>query len=190
MTRRLGLALIATLALTLVLGDVALADHLHAVCFVEAQPSAKLDQGYTLSVRLVSTDNKPVNSATVAFYETTDFFGKRDMLLGTVTTDGQGHAALAYLPASTGAHEIVVRFAGRDHYAATEGRTTFVAEIAAEPYVIDPAPLTAFTSKVPYVVGAVVLAVWALIAFALIGTARGVTSGARNDTMVRKGDIA
>ncbi len=186
--RRLACITIATLALMLATGGVALADHLHPVCFVEAKPSATLAQGYVLDVHLVTTDNRPVNDATVRFYEVIDLFGKRPMLLGSAITDGQGRGSLSYLPAATGSHEIVVRFAGKDHYVAAEGRTTFQAEIAAETYVVQPAPLSAFSSKVPYGVGVLVLAVWALIAFALIGTARGVIGGARSK--IRKGDTA
>jgi hypothetical protein len=186
--QQLRILLAATLGLTLLLGNVAVADHQRAICFVEARASTRLELGYVLDARLVTTDGRPVNEATVRFYESVDFFGTREMLLGSAMTDGQGRASFTYLPAQVGTHEIIVKFAGRDHFLATTGRTTLLAEVAAEPYVVEPAPLASFTAKVPYAVGSLVLAVWALIGFALIGTARGVIGGARSN--IRKGDTA
>ena len=181
---------LASLAALLLLANVAIAaDPVRAICFVDVKPSAKLEQGYTINVRLLVTQTQPVAGAMVHLYEVVDLFGSKEMLIGMVTTDGQGQGSLNYLPAQRGAHEIVARFPGMPGYATTEGRTTFQAEIAAPPYVVEPAPLADFTSKVPYAVGALVLAVWALIAYVLIGTARGITSGARIKNN-RKGNLA
>lgn len=185
---RLRLLLAATIASTFLLGNAALADHQRAICIVEARASTRLEQGYVLEARLVTADGRPVNEATVRFYEMVDFFGRREMLLGSAVTDGQGRVSFSYLPARIGSHEIVVKFSGRDHFGATTGRTTLLAEVAAEPYVVEPAPLAAFTGKVPFAAGSIVLGVWTLIAFALISTARGVIGGAR--TTIRKGDTA
>jgi len=180
MIRRLCLRSALAAALFMMFANLALAaDPVHAICFVDAKPSAKLEQGYTIGVRLLVTQTQPVAGAMVHLYEVVDLFGSKEMLIGMVTTDGQGQGSLNYLPAQRGSHEIVARFPGMPGYASTEGRTTFQADIAAPPYVVEPAPLVDFTSKVPYAVGALVLAVWGLIAYALIGTARGITSGAR-----------
>lgn len=165
------------------------ADPLRVICFVDAQPSPKLEQGYTLGVRLLVTQTQGVAGATVRLYEIVDLFGKKEMFIGTATTDGQGRASLNYLPAKVGPHEIVARFPGMPGYSAAEGRATFQADVAAPAYVVEPAPLASFTSKVPYAVGTLVLAVWGLIAYALIGTARGITSGARINNN-RKGNLA
>lgn len=190
MIRRLCLRSSLVVALLALFANIALAaDPVHAICFVEVKPSAKLEQGYTIGVRLLVTQTQPVAAAMVHIYEVVDLFGSKEVLIGMVTTDGQGQASLNYLPAQRGSHEIVARFPGMPGYASTEGRTTFQAEIAAPPYVVEPAPLADFTSKVPYAVGALVLAVWGLIAYALIGTARGITSGARIKNN-RKGNLA
>lgn len=188
MARRLGMAVGVALVVTLLLGDVALADHLRTVCDVHATASAKLEQGYVLDVRLRTTDGRPVNEATVRFYEVVELLGAREMLIATGTTDGQGNASTTYLPARTGQHEIVVRFAGRDHFTRAEGRASFEATVAAPPYRPETGALSSFTAVLPYGVGAVVLGVWALIAFALFGTARGVLRGAHDHA--EKGDIA
>jgi hypothetical protein len=177
--RRPAAVLAATLALTLAFGGVALADHVKAICEVRATASAKLEQGYVLSVHLTTSDGRPVNETEVSFYEKVQLFGEREMYLGSAKTDGQGQAAFTYLPARLGAHEILARSARKDHFLAAEGRTTFEATVAARPYRPEPAPLAAFTAAVPFGVGALVLAVWALLAFAILGTARGVLRGAR-----------
>jgi hypothetical protein len=184
-SRRIAMGVVAAITTILLLGGLALAADVRVICFIDVKPSAKLEQGYAIGIRVVSTDDKPVNEATVRVYEIVDFYGKHEMPLGSTVTDGQGRASLNYLPARTGSHELVARFAGKTGYVATEGHATFQAELAAEPYVVEPPPLAAFTSKVPYAVGALVLAVWGLIGYALIGTVRGVIGGARNSQ--RKG---
>lgn len=190
MARRVGLAAAPAVAVAtmLALGGIALADHVRAVCQVSATASVKPDQGYVLGVRLTTTEGRPVSEATVRLYEVVELFGTREMLVGTARTDGQGNASLLYLPARTGTHQIVVRFPGRDHVAAAEGRTSFEATVAAPPYRPETPALASFSAAVPYAVGLVVLSVWALIAFALFGTARGVRRGARD--YAQKGDIA
>ena len=152
-------------------------------------PAAKLAQGYALEVHLSSPDGTPLNEAAVAYYEVVDLFGERLMAVGSSRTDGQGDARLLYLPAQLGPHEIVVRAAGRGPVTPAEARMTFDAQVAASPYRSTPAPLAAFTAALPIVVGGLVLVVWALIAFAFLGTARGVLGGAR-DHAHEKGDLA
>lgn len=189
MTRRMrGTIVAAVVGLMLVFGNVALADHLKAICDVHAVASAKLDQGYILDVRLHTSDNKPVNETAVRFYQVVDFFGQREEYLGTTVTDGQGGAAFAFLPATLGHTEIVARSAAKDHFAAAEGRTVFEATVAAPAYRPETVVLSGFTKVVTGGVGAVVLVVWLLIGFALITTARGVRRGARD--LEAKGDHA
>ena len=146
---------------------------------VTAQPLEKVEHGYALQVNVVAPDGKPVPDAQVKFFELVDLFGTREMLLDVATTDGRGIATYGYLPAHPGAHPIVVRFAGRDRtLTAGEGRMTFEATVSAE----RPAParsgFAAFSDKVPYAAGLLVLTVWGLIGFALMATARGVIGAA------------
>ena len=170
-------------------GGVASADHVQAIAEVKVDHAEKLEKGYVLSVKLRGSDGKPLNTATVRFYETVEIFGPREMLIATAATDGQGNASVPYLPARLGQHEIIVRFPGRDHVAATVTKHTFDATVAAAPYRQATKPLAAFSANVPYGVGVIVLSVWALIAFALFGTVRGVLRGGR-DRAIRKGDTA
>lgn len=151
--------------------------------------SDKPEQGYVLAVHLSMPDGKPLNEATVRYYEVVDLFGQREMVIGESTTDGQGQSSLLYLPAQLGPHEVIARSVRRGSVTSGEARTTFEATVAAPLYRSEPAPLSALSSRLPYGAGALVLFVWALLAFALISTARGVLSGAR-DHAPKKGDIA
>jgi len=154
---------------------------------VATRRAVAVAQGYVVETRVVSPDGKPVNDAVVRFYELVDFFGPREELIGSARTDGQGTATLTYLPATTGQHSIVVRFAGQGSLVPSVGTATFEASLAAPPYRSDQPALLAFTRFVPYAAGAIVLAVWGLIAFALFGSARGIAvradlTNAKEDT--------
>lgn len=187
MTRRIGLALVGCAIATLLLGTVALAAPQRASIDITVGPAAKAAQGYTLTVRIRTTDGKPVNEAAVRFYEPVDLFGARQMYLGSVTTDGQGGGTFVYLPAQLGSHQVIAKLAGSDLVSAAEGKTTFEATVAAPSYQTQVVPLADFSKVVTAVVGGVVLTVWALIAFAFFSTARGVRRGARD---LGKGDHA
>ena len=188
MTRRIALTLASSLVATLLLATVSLAAPQKAAIQLTVAAAAKADEGYVLAVRVRTDDAKPVNEATIRYYEIVDLIGSREMLIGTVTTDGQGQGALVYLPAQLGSHQIVARFAGRDQIAPAEARMWFEAVVAAPAYEPGVVPLSGFTRVVAIVVDAIVLFVWALIAFAFTSTARGVRRGARD--LGPKGDLA
>lgn len=142
-------------------------------------PLAKADRGYSLTARVLTPDGKPVGDTTVKYYELVEIFGQREMLLGAATTDGRGDALVSYLPARQGTHAIVVRSAAQGRVTAAEGRLVFDADRAAAQRRSERSALAIFSDKVPYAVGALVLLVWGLIAFAFFDTARGVIGGAR-----------
>ena len=145
---------------------------------VKAAPLEHAERGYALSTRLVAPDGKPIEGATVRFYEVVELFGKREMFIEDAVTDGRGDAAIAYLPARTGSHAIVVRFPGANKVTAGEARMTLEASVAAPVRTIERRALASFSDRIPYAAGLVLLAVWALIAFVLFATARGVVVGA------------
>lgn len=151
-------------------------------------PTATASQGYTLTAQVATPAGAPAGSASVSFYELVDLIGPREMFIGGAVTDGHGSASLIYLPATTGSHEIVARATGIAKVSPGETRATLQAAVAAPPYRPDVPALSRFSDRVPYGVGVVVLGVWLLIAFALIGTARGVLQDAGSDN--EKGVIA
>ncbi|HTJ60263.1 MAG TPA: hypothetical protein VL333_03620 [Candidatus Saccharimonadales bacterium] len=188
MIRRVALSISISVIAMLLLSTAAVAVTQKATIQLSVVAAEKLEQGYAVTVRVRTDDGKPVNDATIRFYESVDLFGAREMSLGSATTDGQGQATFLYLPAQLGSHQIVARFAGRDQVAAAEAETTFEASVAAPSYQPETVALSGFTQVVTVAVGIVVLTVWALIAFALISTARGVRRGARD--LGPKGDLA
>ncbi|HET9808593.1 MAG TPA: hypothetical protein VFQ66_02780 [Candidatus Limnocylindria bacterium] len=177
------------IAMAVSLGTVASADHVRAIAEIGVAHAEKLEKGYVITAKLRGSDGRPLNSATVRFYESVELFGAREMFIASALTDGQGNASIPYLPARLGQHELIVRFPGRDHIGASVTKHTFEATVAVAPYRQATPPLAAFSANVPYGVGVVLLSVWALIAFALFGTMRGVLQGAR-DPAIRKGDTA
>jgi len=178
--RRSALVLAAASALLNATAGAALADHVRVVAEVMVEHAPKAEQGYLVEVKMRTSEGRPLNDATVAFYEKVELFGAREMLIGTARTDGQGFGEILYLPARTGSHEIVVRFSGREHVLPLELRHVFDATVAAVPYEVATPPLAAFSARVPYGVGLVVLSVWALIAFAFFGTLIRIRRGARD----------
>lgn len=177
---RLFASVLGVLAVLAVSAQPALADHVKPRMDVGAHASARVEQGYVIEARLQTADGKAIGDASIRFYELVEFVGQREMLLGNATTDGQGIASLSYLPALAGTHRIVVRFGGCcEHIAAAEGQLALEATVARPAFRTERQPLAEFSDRVPYAVGVIVLAVWGLIGFAFLATARGVIGGAR-----------
>jgi hypothetical protein len=188
MTRRIAATLALSLIAMLLLATVAFAATQKSTIQLSVAAAAKPEQGYAIAVRVRTDDGRPVNEATISFYEPVDLFGAREMSLGSTTTDGQGQGTFLYLPAQLGSHQIIARFAGRDQVARAEAKTTFDADVAAAAYRPETVALSGFTQVVTVAVGVIVLSVWVVIAFALISTARGVRRGARD--LGVKGELA
>ncbi|HEX4744065.1 MAG TPA: hypothetical protein VFW12_05270 [Candidatus Limnocylindria bacterium] len=179
MTRRFPLILATAALAMLLLAGPASADHLRAVVSVSATAEARAEIGYVLTAQVRRSDGRAIGDTRVRFYDLVDFYGPREMFIGAATTDAGGRASLTYLPARTGPREIVALFPGADHLAPVRATMTLDATVAAPPYHAEASGLALFSTRVPYVVGVLVLAVWALIAYAFIGAARGVMAGAR-----------
>lgn len=155
---------------------------------ITTQPAEKSERGYVLEARVRAPSGDALADAPVKFYELVDLFGTREMYIGNGVTDGRGVASITYLPAQSGTHQLVVRTSAIGKISAGEARVSFDATVAAQPAQAQRSPLAVFSDKVPYAVGVLVLAVWGLIAFALVATARGVIGGARQTS--RKGEPA
>lgn len=171
---------LASLAILLGTAAPALADHVRVISSIAVTPAERVEQGYRIDVQLRTSEGRPVNEATVRLYEVVELFGEREMSIGTLLTDGQGRGSMLYLPARAGTHELIARWPGREHLPDLEERFAFEATMAAPEYRDEPVPLSSFTAAVPYGAGGVVLAVWALIAFALFGSAIGIRRGRRD----------
>ena len=154
----------------------------------KTQPAAKTERGYVLEATVRAPSGDALADANVKFYELVDLFGTREMYIGSAVTDGRGVASITYLPAEIGTHDLVVRTTQNGKISAGEARLTFEASVAAPAVAVQRSALAQFSDRVPYAVGILVLAVWSLIGFALIRTARDVIGGARRSS--RKGEPA
>ena len=145
---------------------------------VRVDPSKKAGAGYVVEAQVLGKDGSAVNEVAVRFYDVVDLLGPREMLIGTEPTDGQGRATLTYMPAEAGAHTVIARYVARS--APGEARTTFQADLsAASTYEREHLPLADVSESLPPVAAAVLLAVWALFAFALVGAVRGIATAPR-----------
>lgn len=140
------------------------------------------DRGYVLDARVVSkADGKPVANALVRFYDTVQLLGTREMLVGSATTDGQGTVTIYYKPPQAGTHRIIARPAS-GQLAATDGVATFEATtVAPSAYTRDRLPLDPFSVNLPIAGETLLLVVWGLFAFVLIGSLIRIPRGTRHD---------
>ncbi len=138
-------------------------------------PSRKADQGYVVEAQIAGKAGAPLNQMSVQFYDTVELLGAREMLIGTQATDGQGRASVAYLPAGGGSHTVIARYATAD--GSGEVRSTFTATVVApDAYHAEKLPLADMSLSLPRIAGTVLLGVWLLFAFALIGAVRGIAA--------------
>lgn len=151
------------------------------------EPAKKEAKGYTLGARLVGKDGKALVDTEVAFYDVVAFQGPREMLVGVAKTDGFGTASLDYLPAQGGTHTINVRPTQWDRLAATQATATIdAARVAPSTYARERLPLDPFSARLPSVGALVVLAVWALFALVILGSAYLIPRGARRSPYIGK----
>jgi hypothetical protein len=140
------------------------------------------DRGYVLDARIVSkADGKAVANAVVRFYDVVQLLGTREMLIGSATTDGLGTVSIYYKPAQGGQHRIIARPASAA-LAATDGVATIDATvIAGASYARERLPLDRFSVNLPLAGETVLLVVWGLFAFVLIGSLIRIPRSADHD---------
>lgn len=151
-----------------------------ATTSLSVQPDSRGDRGYVLQARVATNDGKPVANAVVRFYDVVQLLGSREMLIGAKATDGQGTVSLSYLPAQGGTHQIVARPAN-SQLAATTGNASFDASVVApSTYARERLPLDRFSVNLPVAGETVLLLVWGVFAFVVIGSLIRIPRGARN----------
>lgn len=185
------LLLTATAAAMLVLASasIALADSSTArptaLTFGGASPTSVQGQ-VMLSATLTADGGKPLSGKPIDFYQPVQLLGARDSYLGTALTDSTGTATLGFTPASTGSQSIRASFAGDSGYASSEATGPVVITATGPLFTESPVPLGALGDVLPYAFGAVVLAVWALLAFVLLRTASGIRAASSASWPVRR----
>ncbi len=129
----------------------------------------------TLGAKVVDTTiNRPVGGIDVVFFVETDVFGIRLMNVGHAATDATGSAYVLYKPSWEGETKVVARFAGNSQYAAGEGSLQFSAIGPARLHENARFGLEPVRAAAPFVVIAVVLAVWTTLVLVLVRTVRDI----------------
>jgi hypothetical protein len=176
--RKLGipLSLLGVVILSLTLGGGRAAAAPTAVA-VTALPPADIQPGkpVTLGAKLVDTaTNRPLGGYELQFFIMTDVFGERPMKVGQANTDATGSAYVLYKPSWEGETKVVVRYVGGVQYATGQGTYQFNA--------VGPVPvhqnasfgLEQIRRIAPWVIFALVGGVWAILAFVVVRTVRGI----------------
>src|SRR3972149_4453566 len=104
---------------------------------------------------------------------TTTGFGERLMKAGDALTDATGIASLIYEPTWVGDHTVVVRFPGDPQHASTQTTFQFAATGPVPVHENARFGLEEVRSRLPFAVGAVLLAVWATLGLVVVTTVRG-----------------
>jgi hypothetical protein len=186
---RLLLTAIALLAVALASASVALADtpaqRATSITFGGASPTRVKGQ-VALSATLKADDGKPLSNRSIDFYESVQLLGARDSYLGAALTDSTGTATLGYEPASVGARAIRASFAGEEGLAKSETSGQVTISQTRPLFTEDPLPFAVVGQLLPYALGAVVLAVWALLAFVLVRTASGIRAASPTTSRARR----
>ena len=142
-----------------------------------AQP-AEGQQSVILAARLHDSQGQVMAGQPVTFYVLTTVFGERLMKVGQVLTDATGVAAIAYTPSWEGDHTVVARLPGNG--SGDPVQTSFQFE------ALGPVPLhenalfglEPIRAWLPAVVGAAVLAVWAILGLVMLRAFTGIPAAA------------
>ena len=142
-----------------------------------AQP-AEGQQSVILGARLHDGQGQVMAGQPVTFYVLTTVFGERLMKVGQVLTDATGVAAIAYTPSWEGDHTVVARLPGDGSGDPVQTSFQFDA--------LGPVPLhenalfglEPIRAWLPAVVGAAVLAVWAILGLVMLRAFTGIPAAA------------
>ncbi|HLA19489.1 MAG TPA: hypothetical protein VJ253_09245 [Dehalococcoidia bacterium] len=139
---------------------------------------AEGQQSVILGARLHDSQGQVMAGQPVAFYVLTTVFGERLMQVGQALTDATGVAAVAYTPSWEGEHTVVARLPGSG--SGDPVQTSFQFE------ALGPVPLhenalfglEPIRAWLPAVVGAAVLAVWAILGLVMLRAFVGIPAAA------------
>jgi hypothetical protein len=118
---------------------------------------------YWVMATLTTVEGRYVAERAVEIVEPIDFFGRREASLGTAATDGTGLAAVMYLPAQAGQHQIVARFAGDAEYAASEDELLVDVAEAISPFPEEAPPLESVGTWLSVTLAILGVAFWAVL---------------------------
>ncbi|HBY97435.1 MAG: hypothetical protein M5U01_03915 [Ardenticatenaceae bacterium] len=141
----------------------------------------------SVSATLTTDDGQPLSNRLVTFSRQVDFFGSREISLGTATTDATGEAVLVYQPAQDGRQEVKANFRGDEGYAGAETSNTIEVSEAIERFEPQPAlPLASVRKWLTAGVAILVVAVCAVLFGVFATTLWGVWIAGRSLESVRQ----
>ena len=138
-----------------------------------------------LGATLTTAEGKPLSDREVEFYQQAEFFGARDALLGTTTSDATGVALLVYQPAVRGRQVIKARFAGGGGLVPAEATATIEVREIVEPFEAEEIPLAVVREWLPSALGLVVAIVWTVLFGVLIKAVVEIKLAARSAARAR-----
>lgn len=134
--------------------------------------------GISVSARLTDA-NQPLGNELVEFDLAANFFGDRQVNLGTVVTDATGSASIIYEPKWEGTHVITARFKGDDKHAKTEVTQAITFSGPVNQYQPESVGLTAVRQwTTPLIILGIVI-FWIFLLFVIIRTLRGISLARR-----------
>ncbi|HEU4759682.1 MAG TPA: hypothetical protein VFT91_06830 [Dehalococcoidia bacterium] len=135
-------------------------------------------ESVVLSARASDGSGQPLGGLRLTFYVLTNIFGERLMTVGEALTDTTGVASLVYKPGWAGDQPVVVRFAGDQTY--RPAQSTFRFAFAGPVPVHENARfgLEPVRRWLPFAIGTVVLAVWAILGLVVVRTVVGIPAAA------------
>ncbi len=131
---------------------------------------------WRLEARVLDAAGGPVPGAATQFYRSVEFLGRREVPLGSTSTDVTGTATLIYTPTTTGTQQIVARSSGADGGTA-EGRVAIDVASAAGTIGVTPAPFPILGRWAALVVVLLVVTVWAVLGAVFVAAIAGVWGG-------------
>ncbi len=140
---------------------------------------AKQPGSLLVTALLTGADGEPLEGYRIEFLVDVDFPGGDPLVIGSRSTDAIGKSTIRYQPSWDGTHRLSARSQGtRAHPSATAERSIEVSG-AARAYVEAPRGLELLRNRLPLVMGSVVLAIWATLAFVALRTVLGIAAAGR-----------
>lgn len=182
MTRRCPLTAIALAASLLVIASL-----VDAGPVIAADPAPHLqlaaeerDDGSWMLRATLARGATVQTQETVEFFQLVDFFGQRQVPLGSATTDAAGVASRLYTPTSNGPQEIVARTSGET--GTTVSDPVQITASGAAPLLPGPGPVLPIVQALAFPVGAAVLfLVWLALAGILVRAIHAIIKGTAED---------
>jgi hypothetical protein len=130
---------------------------------IQVKVTPRNDGSVAVVATAVRPGGGPVSNLPMNLYMVADFFGKRDVLIGSDVTDTSGTAAVRYVPTWSGGHEFRAVTPGSEIYSASTGNVATQLTRTVAPYHATGGDLEGFRRAVGVIVLGATAAVWLLL---------------------------